>query len=90
MENQTPEIRLEPAEEKKPVVLTYGDLSHLADALSIASESHLMALEEARMIWKRHLMLVGWKAKQPQTPAVEESTVTRKSTRVKIQTSKEK
>lgn len=44
-----------------PKVITYGDLEKLSNALSGAVNGFLMSLEEARAIWKRHLVLVGWK-----------------------------
>lgn len=44
-----------------PQNLSYGDLNSLAQALTVASDRHLMSLEEARAIWKNHLVQVGWK-----------------------------
>ncbi len=52
--------------EEEKTVIEYEDLYYLANALSIASNSHLMSLEEARMLWKLNLVAVGWK-KKPKT-----------------------
>lgn len=42
-------------------IISYGDLSNLSVALTTAVTGQLMSLEEARFIWKRHLVSVGWK-----------------------------
>lgn len=42
-------------------VLTYADLLSLAKALREAVGGSLMSHEDARFVWRRHLIQAGWK-----------------------------
>lgn len=41
--------------------LSYMELAELVRALTTAVAGNLMSFEEARFIWKRHMISVGWK-----------------------------
>ncbi len=53
------------------LTLNYSDLRDLSTTLSTAVGSMLISLEEARAIFKRHLLMVGWKQIKPTTITTE-------------------
>jgi hypothetical protein len=73
----------------KSEVITYSDLEHLSVSLATAVNGQLMSLEEARAIWKRHLVLVGWKKKPVvSTPVSEVVKVTTEQIKTEVKTGK--
>ena len=65
--------------------LGYKDLNDLAHALTNATSGYLMSLEEARFIWKKHIIKIGWKQNKLQ-PTISET----KKVVPKIKTEKKK
>lgn len=63
--------------------LSYANLADLAKALTMAVSGNLMSLEEAKFLWKRHMISIGWK-KDASTLDV----ATIKKTEIKVKTKK--
>ena len=64
--------------------MSYSSLADLARALTLAVEGHLMSLEEAKFLWKRHLIVAGWK----KVESAPETEVIKKTTKIKVETKK--